>query len=655
MLNSLVKVLCVAIGLVLSGISYAVSMDDINVANSLGEPLSVSIGLGAASKDEIGSMSARLAPPEVFKEAGLEYPSKLPPLTFRIETNAKGESYIRITSEQPINESFVNLLVELTWSSGRLLREYIFLLDSPEQAQAQSAQTEINPIETSTADVSELEAKESTATIEPELPNSSLAEGEPADEMPGAVTNPDEGSDVVYGSIKVNRGDTLSKLALQTKPADVSLERALVALYRANVDAFNGNMNRLKVGRTLYMPVQSDLNELSQAEAVKEIRAQANDWHAYRQRLAAASKFATEEKLTEEASGKISTTVADQSNQVQESAKEVVRLSRGDVPGDKATAGNHAKSSQNKMNELEEEMIAKSKALEESRQRVAALEKNVDDLQRLVDLRGQPPIVQGESVSNAAGSSAVANTNEVQPGAMQEIPVSASEAAAASAVEEASLDESAKPITEPEPEVKKSSFIDVILGDPLYLAGGAAALFGLVGLGYVLTRRKEDDGKGTRLGGKPAEHIIDPLVNPIPMSSGSTHPKTNVSPKEFSQTNSSQARADDFDPISGADLFLSFGHEDQAEKILKEGLGKNPANPLIYLKLLSIYANREDVLSFNAIARQLKDLGDANSWEQAVAMGSKLEPNNPMYSDKVGGVAEVSAGVNHSSDVPPRA
>lgn len=632
MLKSLVKILGLAIGLVFSGFSYAVSMGDINVTNSLGEPLHVLIELGATGKDEASSLSARLAPPEVFKDAGLEYPVKLPPLSFKIETNANGESYIKITSEQPVNESFVNLLIELTWPSGRLLREYIFLLDPPGHATAQSQPAEVRPIEPNIVDVTELESRNRTVIDEapPPLSETGMAEGEmkSADEISDPVKEVDEGSNDVSSGITVNRGDTLSQLALQAKPSEVSLERALVALYRANPDAFNGNMNRLKTGKILYMPGQSELDSLPQIEAVKTIRAEADDWHAYRQRLAAASGQVMEERSPRASSGKISTAVTDSVPEPGESAKEVVRLSRGEAPGDKASAGSNAKSLQNKIHALEEEAIAKNQALHESNQRVAALEKNIQDLQSLMDLKGQPPAVQGEPAQNLA----VSNPGEVQPGAMQESPVAASEVVPSSeAAGTASLEEAAKP--DIEPEAKKPSILDVILGNPLYMAGGAAALFGLLGLGYLLTQRDKDDKKGTRLGSKSTEPGIDPFQQ-AGMSSA-TPMETGHSPDAMMQTNAiRQGRMDDFDPISGADLFLSFGHEDQAEKILKEGLSKTPANPLIYLKLLSIYSNRNDALTFATFARRLKDLGDESSWEQAAAMGIKLDPDNPMYAGK---------------------
>ena len=90
-------------------------------------------------------------------------------------------------------------------------------------------------------------------------------------------------------------------------------------------------------------------------------------------------------------------------------------------------------------------------------------------------------------------------------------------------------------------------------------------------------------------------------------------------------------QSDNVDPISEADLFLNFGRDVQAEEILKEALQNTPNNHQIHLKLLGIYANRKDTNSFSTIARQLQDSGDEDAWQQAVAMGRKLEPNNPMY------------------------
>ena len=687
MQKSLVKALGLVIGLVLSGFSYAVSMGDINVINTLGEPMNVLIELGTASKDEISTLSARMARPEVFKDAGLDYPSGLPPLKFKIETNANGEPYIKITSVQPINEPFVNLLVELVWSSGKLLREYTFLLDPPGYVPAQPKPAEVKPVEPTVVDVSELESKgkagktespvpavapgttpavDETKVVNTELP---VAVGKHAVAKP-AIAKPADNqsaveqahdSHVVSDEIKVKRGDSLSKIALQIKPSDVSLERALVALYHANADAFDGkNMNRLKVGKILSMPEQSELDKLTQAKAVAEIRAQADDWHAYRQKLAAASgHVATDGESRHESSGKISTTVADHTPAVKESAKEVVRLSKGEAPGDKTSASGNAKALQNKIHALEEESIAKSKALQESNERVIALEKNIQDLRRLIDLKGQPPVGQAKPVQNPVDSHAAPKL-EAQSGVVSTpvasqlaavtsgVAAAASEVAAASAVspvKPAKPVKPIKPIMKPKV-VTQPSLLDEMLGNPTYMAGAAAVLLGLLGLVYS-RRGKGKKGKA-KFDDKPIEHTMGGSGDLGFMSAASSAAADDLT--NTAVGGAGEAHADDFDPISGAELFLSFGRDEQAEKILQEGLIKTPDNHQIHLKLLSIYADRKDTQSFATIARQLRDTGDTDAWEQAAAMGKKLDPSNPMYGGSGSAVAAESLAADHAMD-----
>jgi len=97
-------------------------------------------------------------------------------------------------------------------------------------------------------------------------------------------------------SILVEKGNTLIEFADVLKPVDVSLERMLVALYRANAKKFDGkNMNRIRAGKILRMPESEEIAKVSQAAAVKEIRAQVADWQDYRQKLAAAQSDAAEQ------------------------------------------------------------------------------------------------------------------------------------------------------------------------------------------------------------------------------------------------------------------------------------------------------------------------------------------------------------------------
>ncbi len=79
-------------------------------------------------------MKASLASPEAFKAAGLDYASPLLGIRFVIDKRASGQSIIKLSSDRPLNEPFVDMLLELNWASGRLVREYTFLLDPPEVA-----------------------------------------------------------------------------------------------------------------------------------------------------------------------------------------------------------------------------------------------------------------------------------------------------------------------------------------------------------------------------------------------------------------------------------------------------------------------------------------------------------------------------------------
>ncbi|MBI5660383.1 MAG: hypothetical protein HZC43_12765 [Nitrosomonadales bacterium] len=660
MLKSLVKAFWLIAGLAISGAACAVGMGGITVVSALGEPLKAEIELVAVGKAEKGNLAARLASPDAFKGAGMDYPAGLPKLKFQIETRASGEPYLSVTSAQPLNEPFVSVLIELNWSSGKLLREYTFLLDPPEFRAEQPKAAEVKPVLGKAAEPAEPAAPPMQMRATAPLDEKAFAEApsparKPVASAPAAKTS--ESTHVATGTIKVKRGDTLSQIALGTKPADISLERMLLALYRANGDAFDGaNMNRLKTGKILRLPEQADLATLTQVEAVKEFRAQVADWDAYRQKLAAAAGgTATGQTSRQEASGKISTAIADKSAAAQEPAKEVVRLSKGEAPGDKAVVSGNAKAMQEKIHTLEEEATARSKALKESNERVAMLEKNIGEMQRLLKLKAQPATPAAPLPGKAAApAEAKPETGPLPPKAEAKpaapAPVAASQPPSASAVatpavvaEASSAVKPAKPASRSAAAPKVAPPPPSLLDEPLYLAGGAAALLALGGIGWMLARR----AKGGKIGKKAPAAAVAAATD----AGGATGQiSTPVAPSpetgDFTQVAAaapvSPATPEDVDPISEAELFLNFGRDAQAEEILKDALAKNPANNQVRLKLLTIYANRKDTNSFSVIARHIEASGDSAAWAQAAEMGRSLEPGNPTY----GGTGEPAAAAS---------
>ncbi|MFZ5522859.1 MAG: FimV/HubP family polar landmark protein [Pseudomonadota bacterium] len=654
MRKSLLKLLGFIAGTTLSATIFAIGMGGINVTSGLGQVLTADIELVAVNKADKASLVARLASPDVYKSAGLDYPygNKF---KFQIESRSDGEPYLKVTSVQPINDPFVVMLVELTWSSGRLLREYTFLLDPPGYVAELPAQAKVQPLVPTVQSAAEsvtampvepvappdvlgsVEQGKSTIPATSEAPLAEQGMEKPAfaieQGMPEAteeaVTESSVMAEIVEPNeewLAVQRGDTLSKISALYKPADVSLERMLVALYRANASQFDGkNMNRIRAGKILRMPSQKEVEVVGQSEAVREIRAQVADWNAYRQKLASAAAVRSQPQGSEQvATGKLASSVADKAPVAKESAREVLKLSRGETPGDQAATGAGGKSmtAQDRKNAAQEEAIATAKAAKEEQMRTAMLEKNIQDMQKLAQLK-----------SSAAALA-------------QQPKEAAGEAPAASAVKPA-------PVAKPKPVPVKQepslvdqmmALLDQLMAEPLYLAGGAGVLVALGGLGWMVSRRKKkssfevisdfSDNEGSRSG-----RISDPAV-----SSPDTGDFTGMaSPKAGAEEQSNEA-----DPISEADLFLNFGRDAQAEEILKDALQSTPNNHKIHLKLLEIYASRKDLSSFEAIARQLQDSGDEEAGQQALAMGRELDPNNPMY----GGTGTVEKSSTGSMQTP---
>lgn len=654
MLKSIIKTSGYVSMLAWTGMVCATGLGGINVSTYLGQPLKAEIELVSVEKTDRSSITAKLASPDAFKSAGVDYPYSLPKLKFEaVNLNSPSPS-IRITSAQPVNDPFVTLLIEVTWSSGKLLREYTFLLDPADFKVEEPKAAPVTPIAPVVSTptpvvqapqpvVQEIAPAEATPPSDP-VASQVPAQEQPADAAPvtaeqapkqvasvkkipatKASSRKSVEPAVLADSVKVARGDSLSKIAIKNKPTEVSLERMLVAMYRANPDAFEGNnMNRLKTGKIVKLPDASGLDAVQQEEALKEINAQVSDWNAYRQQLSSVHTKSIEKVDHQSVSGKIKSAVKDEAAATKDSAKEVLKLSKGEAPNDKAVGAGKV-SAQEKASAKEEESVAKNKALKEAEERNALLEKNVKDLQRLAELKKQ----------NSAAQLSVAASAPTPV-------VTAGDGLAASAPV-------AKPKVANVPKVIEPQVAsDDMLADPVMLAGGAAALLGLGGAGFYFMRRKNKTASPVAIKsdtsldeeiGNATGRIASPVI-PSPDTGDFTQLATN---------DQSMQGGDEVDPIGEADLFLTFGRDAQAEEVLKEALKTNPANTPVRLKLLSIYANRSDSDEFFTHASVIKDSGDSAAWDKAAELGRAIDPTNPLYGGVGSGVA--NSNVQQKADL----
>lgn len=134
-------VLVVAAVLLVPVISYAAGLGKLTVRSALGQPLDAEIEIVSLRPGEEDSFLARLASREAFRQAGIDFSPALASARFSIERRG-GKSLIRITTTQPVNDPFLNVLVELQWPNGRLAREYTVLVDPIEYKSAQAAAPE---------------------------------------------------------------------------------------------------------------------------------------------------------------------------------------------------------------------------------------------------------------------------------------------------------------------------------------------------------------------------------------------------------------------------------------------------------------------------------------------------------------------------------
>ncbi|WP_308700885.1 type IV pilus assembly protein FimV, partial [Pseudoduganella guangdongensis] len=382
-------------GAVLAPISVnAAGLGKLTVLSSLGQPLRAEIELTSVTPEEASELVAKLASPDAFRAANIDFNPAL--LSLRFEVEARGtRQFIRVTSTQAINEPFVDMLLELTWTNGRLVREYTFLLDPADLRTAQAPQVAA-PVDV---------RSQRPAAPAPAAAPSAAASAAPVAPRQAERTAPRESASVqdapAADSYAVKRGDTLGRIAGRLKPADVSLDMMLVALYRANPDAFTGNnMNRLKSGTILSVPDANTVKGTGQGEAHGVVVAHANDFNAYRAKLAgqvAAATPAKEPEAQQSQTGKISAQVQERPTAVTES-KDQLKLSKaGDAASKPGKTG------------AVEDKIAKDRQMADASARVKELEKNVNDLEKLMEVKNKAAANAQAKASVPAAAAAAAS------------------------------------------------------------------------------------------------------------------------------------------------------------------------------------------------------------------------------------------------------
>jgi len=699
----------------------AAGLGKLKVISALGQPLRAEIDLIAVPKDEVDLITARIATSEAYKQAKIEQQEGLSAVRFAVEKRSNGEPYLKITSTRAFNEPFLDLLIQLDWPSGRLLREYTILLDPPGYQEVSAAPAVSTPVVRAEPAVKPVPVPAKTAPVEfkaekkadtaaktqkvvpekkvaetkakgktvepilkaepaspprqltaaeqtfPRLDAEQLSSSGPTEAASASITRaPVAVTRSEPQEYKVKKGDSLSKIAREIKPEGYSLDQLIVALYERNKGAFDGNnMNRIKTGQILHVPEKSDLDATKQSTAAKEIKAHAADWNAYRQKLAGtvAEQPAPKEEAKPEATGKITAKAEDKGAKAQEPAKDVLKLSKGETSdkGKGATGkggGADAKALQDKLAAAQDDAVAKDKALKEANSRISDLDKNVKEMQALLDLKNKqlaelekqakakavvvppPPVAKVEppkpeplkpEVKPPVAAVAPLTPEKPAEPLVKALPDQPKSEVKPEEKKPVLAKPKAKPAPAPEPE---TSFMDTVMSNPLYLGGSAAAIVGgLFAALWALGRRRKkglasfEDSIMTG-GGDLKTNTVFGNTAGGQIDTGDTSFLT-----DFSQAGMGAIDTNDVDPIAEAEVYMAYGRDAQAEEILKEAMSKDPNRHEIQLKLLEIYASRKNTAAFETLAAELyaATSGQGSVWEKAAEFGRSIDAANPLY------------------------
>lgn len=613
----------------------ALGLGRLAVQSALGETLRAEIEVTSITPEEASSLKLRVAPPEAYRAAGVEYNAVLSGAEVQLARRADGRQVLRVRSERAVLEPFVDVIVEATWSSGRLVREYTMLFDPPSARVATAPPPATAPVMTPAPDPTPAPSVATPSPVRPQRP-------EPAPRVSTPATAAPAPSSLGGDEYRVRPGDSLSRIAGRTQRPGVSLDQMLVSLFRANPNAFAGeNMNRLKAGTVLTVPSAEEAGKVSPQAARELIQAQSADFGAYRQRLAGGAAPAVADAPARQAAGKVQTQVEDRKAAAAPTPDRLTLSQGGVKPG--ATEAKDSKAAEKK----------------DSNTRLAELARNVDDLKKLQGATTAPAAPAPAAKPPAAATPAPAPAPApapVTPPAPAPAPVAAAPvpapapsvaptvavgappapqpAASAPAPVPAPAPVAAAPKPAPAP-APEPGLLDALSENSLLLPAGGVLVALLAGLGLYRLR-----GRMRKPAGETS--FLESRLQPDSFFGASGGQR--IDTREGAQSTTGQSSSmsyslsqldaiGDVDPVAEADVYLAYGRDLQAEEILKEAMRASPERMAIRSKLLEVYAKRRDAKGFELLASQMFNLtrGEGEDWAKAQELGRTIDPDNVLY------------------------
>jgi pilus assembly protein FimV len=685
----------------------ALGLGHLDLNSALNEPFDARIQLLSPTADELDSLTVGLADSEAFARAKIDRPFILGKLKFTLRRSADdGPDYIRVYSQEPIREPFLNFLVELSWSNGRLFREYTVLLDPPlydpnarasefvqDQASTYSAEPMAEAVTIDDPDHKVVYSQDFEQTSSPTYtPNVNYTGGD-------------------YGPTA--ESDTLWSIASAMRPdSSISVNKMMSALLRANPEAFfNQNINGLKRGQILRMPTESEVNALNNAQALAEVQSQHAAWDGIKDNLSSVVTERPAVSSTPESSSASTDDAMDTVEAAVESDPEL-KLVAAEETGEATQQVASVDSGQGEDLILAQESIqALTHENMELKDRLQESEALLDDLKRLLSLKDdelaalqgqmtEQPDMMEEEVETAAEEEVVSEDEEEIFAEVEEEAVD-DETAMDDAEDEMLVEDEEELETIDEEEVvdviddEPASSSDgimgmvdqylgpvkeILLGNPM-IGMAVAGVFILLILIIVIMKFRKEPAETLHIDAMTEEAFPDFDSGDLG-DTGAEVPDseavTILPPDSEAETAMPEAAADlvieeaepepepiaeeapveeesDEDPMQEVNTYLAFEQFDQAEEFVRSAINDSPDNAEYHTKLLEVFYTSGNKKSYEEEAKVLHDkFGEANEhWNMAVAMWSEMSPNRALFeegaddeeddADNTGGFVDVTA------------
>ncbi|MDP4640559.1 MAG: LysM peptidoglycan-binding domain-containing protein, partial [Pseudomonadales bacterium] len=369
-------------------------------------------------------------------------------------------------------------------------------------------------------------------------------------------------------------GDTLWSIAMRVQPvAAVSVQQTMLALQRANPDAFvNNNINLLKAGYVLRIPEGQEFQRETAASALEQVRAQNDEFDAYRrgQPLARLDASARQRSGNEPP--------ADDDSDV---LKLLAAEQRSADAGERAGAG----ASKGSDGALEESLALARENLDLTQRANSDLTARLDDLADQIETLNE--IVKLKDDQLAALRAEIQKT----------------QAAAATA-----------PATATTPAAAASNA--GLLANPFVLAGLGILLIGAVAGGLIYRKRRQDQRELGEDGFDDSELEEDALAAVAPAAEQALA----VTDDDYDEDVSPETT----DVLGEVEIYIAYGRFPQASNFLQKAIQAEPERTDLRLKLLEVYVQTQDGVAFNLQLEQLRAIADAATLDKALALQAKI-------------------------------